>query len=102
MSDFEDEESQVEEIERKQLLALEQLEDGIRFVLESEKGRRVMWWLLAECGVFRTSMTGNSMTYFNEGKRDIGLRLMDRIMSLRPDMYSEMYRESLIDPEAKK
>lgn len=95
------EEEQVEEQERRIKRAAELLEEGFRFILDDEKGRRVLWWLLSECGVFRISMTGNSATFFNEGRRDIGLRLMDRIMALRPDIYAEMYRESRIDPDAK-
>lgn len=39
-------------------------------------GKRVLWDIMSFCGVFQLSMTGNSYTYFNEGKRQVGLYLL--------------------------
>lgn len=53
--------------------------DDFKWLMGSKRGRRIVWRLLDETGVYRTSMTGNSSTFFNEGRRDVGLRLMAMI-----------------------
>lgn len=50
--------------------------------LGSPAGRRVLSYLLNESGVFETSFTGNSRTFYNEGKRDIGLDIMDHCFNI--------------------
>lgn len=76
-----------------------ELDDALLWVLADVRGRKVLWWLLTVCGVFRLSMTGNSQTFFNEGMRNVGLALMDRIMRLSPNVYQEMYREARGTPD---
>lgn len=57
-------------------------------------GRAVTRRLLAECGVFRLSMAGDShQTAFNEGGRNVGLRLLARMTESAPELYALMERE---------
>ena len=44
---------------------------------DSEEGRIVFQYLMDYCDVFAMTMTGNSWTFFNEGKRDVGLMLLN-------------------------
>lgn len=44
--------------------------------LGSAAGKRVLSDLLNACGVFETSFTGNSRTFYNEGRREIGIILL--------------------------
>ena len=67
---------------------------GFGQLLQNKQGRSWLWWLLGECGVFRTSFTGNSATFFNEGKRDIGLKLMADLTREFPDAYMTMTKEN--------
>lgn len=53
-----------------------------------------MWKLLAETGLYKTSFTGNSETFFREGARNVGLKLMAQIHELTPDAYGLMLKES--------
>jgi len=46
-------------------------------VLVSAEGRRFIWRILSVCGLYRNSFTGNSNTFYNEGQRSIGLKLLD-------------------------
>ena len=60
----------------KQRKLNEELLRSYKMVLSDPHGKQVIWDILDMCGVFRLSMTGNSWTYFNEGKTSIGLYLM--------------------------
>ena len=45
----------------------------IKWLMSIKQGRRFMARLLGESGIHRTSFTGNSETFFREGRRDLGL-----------------------------
>lgn len=77
----------------------ERSDNDFLWLMNDARGRRIVWAQLSECGVFRTSFTGNSTTFFNEGKRDVGLRILDRITKLCPEAYVTMTREAQIDNE---
>lgn len=64
-----------------------------KWLMSSKQGRRVMWRLIAEAGVYRTSFTGNSETFFKEGKRSFGLFLISEITSHCPEGYVQMMTE---------
>lgn len=74
----------------------QQVED-FKWLMAHKQGRRLMWRLLSMAGVFRTSMTGNSSTFFNEGRRDIGLQLMAEINDHSLDAYVLMLKEQKAD-----
>lgn len=65
-----------------------------RFILSTQQGRRFIWKYLTHAGIFTTSFTGNSTTFFNEGKRDVGLKLLADVMEASPESYVSMMRES--------
>jgi hypothetical protein len=44
--------------------------------------------------MYRTSFTGNSTTFFNEGARNIGLWLVDEVLSADTDQYLSMIKEN--------
>ena len=67
--------------------------DDVATILEMRSGRRFFWRLLSECGLYRTSMTGNNTTFFNEGMRNIGLKFMADVQEF-PDLYLKMMKES--------
>lgn len=69
-----------------------ELED-LRSVLQSPAGRRFVWRYLTIGGVFQSSFTGDNATFFNEGRRDIGLKLMADVMEADPDAYVRMAKE---------
>jgi len=56
-------------------------------------GRRIVYALLEKCGVYRSSFTGNSETFFNEGKRDIGLSYLAMVNEHCPDEFVAMLKE---------
>lgn len=81
--------------ERKSKDARKQAVEDIRLILSSVNGRRFFWRYLTECGVFKTSFTGNSEnTIFLEGQRNIGLMLMSDLNEADPKAYITMLNEN--------
>ncbi len=65
-----------------------------RFMSDPE-GRMFMWDLLTLCGIFHSSFSIDALRCaFNEGRRDIGLRLLADINQLSPDLYMRMVGEN--------
>lgn len=71
---------QAERAKREQLRVASLDRAALKAVLGTKEGRWFLMRLLDECRVFERTMTGNSWTYFNEGGRDVGLRLRGRII----------------------
>jgi hypothetical protein len=69
-------------------------------ILELPAGRRILWWILDTAGVYRSSFTGNSTTFFNEGQRMIGLAVLGKIAEIKPEALILMMQESKKREEA--
>lgn len=67
--------------------------DDLRVVMSTVQGRRVINRIMEFCGMFRTSFTGNSYTFFNEGQRNVGLFLYGELQEV-PDLYLDMIAEA--------
>lgn len=64
-------------------------------LMDTAHGRRFVWKLLGQCGVFRLSYSGElASTSFNEGQRNIGLGLFAEIMAHCPNLYLLMAEEA--------
>jgi hypothetical protein len=81
-----------ESLKRKQLTALQE-DDDFKWLMGNKRGRRIVWRLLERTGVFRSSFTGNSETFFREGSRNVGLQLIAQIHEVCPDKYALMLQE---------
>tara|TARA_R100001377_G_C3192779_1_gene111300 strand:- start:2296 stop:2610 length:315 start_codon:yes stop_codon:yes gene_type:complete len=68
--------------------------EDIKQVLETQSGRNYIWKLLTSCGIYKSSFTGNSTTFFNEGKRSIGLEMLEDILKTVPNAYAKMSAEN--------
>ena len=71
----------------------QELED-IRAVMSSPAGRRFVWRLLEVGNVFRPCFTGNSQTYYLEGKRELTLTFYADVMEACPELFWEAQREN--------
>lgn len=67
--------------------------DDFKWLVNHAAGRRLLWRVLERSGVFRTSFDGTSRTYFNEGRRDMGLFLLGELHEIAPDAYPKMLKE---------
>lgn len=68
-------------------------DDQFKALMQQKEFRVFAWRMLEEAQMFHTTMTGNSFTFFNEGKRAMGLWLMEKINRLTPELYMAMCRE---------
>lgn len=83
----------VKEHEAKDRRRRERELDDVRHILASEEGRRFVWRYLGITGVFQTSFTGSSETFFKEGQRNVGLKLIDDITQAEPESLIKMMKE---------
>lgn len=63
-------------------------------VMGLKEGRRVVWRILDGSGFLTSSFTGNSTTFFKEGRRSVGEQLYNELMDLCPDLYWLMVNEN--------
>ena len=82
------------EVAAREELATRQVENDTKWLMAHPEGRRIVWGQLEDAGVFRTSMTADNWTFFNEGQRNMGLRLMARVQEHCPDEYALMLKEN--------
>ncbi len=68
--------------------------NDMRYILAAKNGRRFIWKLMSECGIFASSFDGTSRTYFREGERNVGLKILSRLNEADENSYSVMVRES--------
>lgn len=71
--------------------------DDYKWLMNSKRGRRIVWRLLSATGVYRQSYTGNgSETFFREGARSIGLQIVAQLHAIDggPELYAQMRNEA--------
>lgn len=71
----------------------EELAD-VREILETQAGRRFVWRYLGLCRVFESSWSPSAAIHFNEGQRDIGLKLLADVTESNDEMLIQMMREA--------
>ena len=71
---------------------IEELGD-LRHVMTSAQGRRFVWRFLADAQIFGTCYTGNSQTYYNEGRREYALKYFADTQAMI-DLYLLMVAEN--------
>lgn len=68
--------------------------EDMRWLMSGPRGRRIIHGILEAAGIWRTSFTGNSETYFREGMRNIGLMVLAQINDACADSYTTMMQEA--------
>ena len=73
----------------------EKYNDDVKNLLNMPSGRRFIWMQLVRCGIYEESaVSSGSWTYYNEGKRAIGLQILADIMKADDEKYLVMIREN--------
>ncbi len=93
--DFTDPRQQRRRKKKHQLQSAREKED-IGAMLNSPQGRRVLWRIMEQSKLLAPDMfTGNSTTFYNLGKRDLGLWLYNEIMGSEPKAFLTMMNDQL-------
>lgn len=87
-------ESQVKERAKKEKVQYDRELDDLKLILSTKSGRRFIWRLLAESGMFTVSQAMNASIYFLEGKRSIGKLLFEDMTKVSPEAWALMLKES--------
>lgn len=66
----------------------------LKELLDNPAFRRFIWRMLTRFGLFRASFTGNSQTFFNEGRRNEGLWLLSEIANADPKGMATLMTEN--------
>lgn len=77
-------------------LAAETAITDLLWLMGERRGRRIWHRLLERAGIYHTSYTGEALSSaFKEGRRNLGLELMNELLQHCPSRLSEMQRENL-------
>jgi hypothetical protein len=71
--------------------------DDMKFILNTVQGRRILHKYLSQSGVWQSSFTGNSETFFREGERNMGLKMLADINDADPEFLMIMTKEAKQD-----
>lgn len=90
-----DEQGSVQQTRAKQKTARELELDDLKKVLSLKEGRRLIWRIIQEnCGVMRPSAhASGSQTYTNEGRRSVGLDIINEMDELDVQTYAKLIIE---------
>ena len=94
MNPIEQEEKKLEKQYKKEralLLA------NVREVAKTEQGKALIWEVLSMCGLYTQTFTGNSQGAFLEGRRSVGIE----ILQLLEDMDKTFYPNLLLSNQEK-
>jgi hypothetical protein len=74
--------------------AQESEDADFRWLMGSNRGRRIVWKMLDRAGAFRLSFNTDPLAMaFNEGRKNEGLRILAQIHTLCPELYPVMVME---------
>lgn len=86
------------ELAEKARFARDQEIADVKWLMQRQQGRRIIWRLLDQAGVFRLSFNTNAMQMaFAEGNRNAGLRMQALIHECCPELYPVMVKEQTHD-----
>lgn len=76
-------------------LVRETEEADLKWLMSSKRGRRIVWRLLSQSGVFQPVFHPTAMVMaYQEGKRNYGLQMLADVNKYCSDYYTTMMREN--------
>lgn len=84
-----------EDADARARIAANSEENDFKWLMGSKRGRRIVWRLLEQAGVFRSSFSTTAMQMaFNEGNRNFGNRTLSLVHQYCPELYPVMLKEN--------
>jgi hypothetical protein len=93
----------VSEAERDRRLSKKDRALVLQRIMNSPVGRQWIWHLLADCGIFSSSLAEHHVMSYLEGKRAVGLKLFNEIQqdARCRKLFSTAQDEQLTQPKGK-
>ena len=86
---------------QKQFARERELND-LRAIMQTESGRRFVWRLLSIADIYAPSFTGNSETFYREGRRSIGLVIFKDLHLACYNEYRKMEDEAASEQQGQR
>ena len=67
--------------------------ENIRSLMSGKGARGLVWHILSMCDLYSDAFAGNSRTFYIEGKRAIGLGILQLLDEADPTIYPRMLLE---------
>lgn len=94
--DLTGQEAEADDKATKGKLDRETEEADIKWLMSSKRGRRIVWRLLSQSGVFQPVFHPTAMVMsFQEGKRNYGLQMLAAVNTHCSDLYTAMMKENV-------
>lgn len=94
-TDLRERESDAEAQQQRHDIKQRQETEDLKWLLAHRQGRRIVWKLLGDAGVFRSTFNhSGSVMSFQEGQRSQGLKLLTAVMEHAPDAFTLMQKEA--------
>lgn len=61
---------------------------------KTDSGKRFIWYVLSLAGIYQSTYTGNAESHFLEGRRSIGLDVLNDIQEVDPMIYINLLKEN--------
>jgi hypothetical protein len=70
----------------------EDLKRALAEVFKLASGKRVLFWVLSECSIYRSAYAGEmaAATNFELGRQDVGRRIIDKLDEIDPRFYPQL------------
>jgi len=83
---------------RQERLVREQERSDLKWLMGSKRGRRIVWRLLAQSGLFSSTFVSDALALaFAEGRRHYGGKILQAIHEDCPELYPVMVKETKHD-----
>lgn len=83
----------IEDKVAKNALRAQELAD-MKHLMSDPVNRRVMWKFLTKGNIFRKTFTGNSSSFYLDGKRELTLEVYQDIMLACPELFWKAQQEN--------
>ena len=69
------------------------IKGNIVALMKTRQGKEFVWWLLEQAGVYNCTFAQNSSSFFQEGRRSIGLNVIELLTDADPTIYPNLLLE---------
>lgn len=80
-----------EQLSPRQIVEQAELVKAFRDVFKTVSGKRVLFWMLEQCAIYRDAYTGeNNSTNYQLGLQAAGRQLIGKLDEIDPEMYPNL------------